>query len=211
MRGKRAAQLRGRTLIRITPAHAGKTYVTTELDNLIQDHPRACGENAYEYRNGFDVTGSPPRMRGKHTDAMALNIHDRITPAHAGKTQHCLICPFVSWDHPRACGENLSALFLMTACTGSPPRMRGKLYRAAGIAEKYRITPAHAGKTLRRTVRRPFAKDHPRACGENFNTLRKTVTDVGSPPRMRGKLSFESALSEIVGITPAHAGKTLRV
>ena len=51
-------------------------------------------------------------------------------------------------------------------------------------------------------------KDHPRACGENAQTILGKRIDLGSPPRMRGKL--KKGAEELVGerITPAHAGKT---
>ena len=66
-------------------------------------------------------------MRGKQICVENPVPSKRITPADAGKT----FAACLSEEH----------------ILGSPPRMRGKLYRAAGIAEKYRITPADAGKT----------------------------------------------------------------
>ena len=91
---------------------------------------------------------------------------------------------------------------------GSPPRMRGKLYRAAGIAEKYRITPADAGKTYQRANRRDRKPDHPRGCGENHCTAGADRTGTGSPPRMRGKRKQFLQNQYNTGITPADAGKT---
>ena len=52
------------------------------------------------------------------------------------------------------------------------------------------------------------SKDHPRACGENENPKRLPFIQVGSPPRMRGKLRFTNARVSVPRITPAHAGKT---
>ena len=66
-------------------------------------------------------------MRGKLYYTSILLAAQGITPADAGKTLNVPVVPCKLGDHPRGCGENLSALFLMTACTGSPPRMRGKL------------------------------------------------------------------------------------
>ena len=45
--------------------------------------------------------------------------------------------------------------------------MRGKLGGAHMAEAGRRITPAHAGKTLRGQGAYLFAQDHPRACGEN--------------------------------------------
>ena len=74
----------------------------------------------------------------------------RITPAHAGKTN---VLPFSDedrTDHPRACGENRRASRFRRACAGSPPRMRGKPCPLEDARVCLRITPAHAGKTLRK-------------------------------------------------------------
>ena len=65
--------------------------------------------------------------------------------------------------------------------------MRGKppvdmVARAAGG-----ITPAHAGKTLPRPAATVSLRDHPRACGENFELEDFSSDYLGSPPRMRGK------------------------
>ena len=50
MRGKQNWSLYRRVTSRITPAHAGKTFV--EFAGMIgrEDHPRACGENPWRWR-----------------------------------------------------------------------------------------------------------------------------------------------------------------
>ena len=45
MRGKHYNAALVRKLLRITPAHAGKTAVVIRSGMLTRDHPRACGEN----------------------------------------------------------------------------------------------------------------------------------------------------------------------
>ena len=95
----------------------------------------------------YDIQGSPPQVRGKLLVIAVAACKRRITPAGAGKTSSGSLLQAVCWDHPRRCGENCSLIFALTSMPGSPPQVRGKLYRAAGIAEKYRITPAGAGKT----------------------------------------------------------------
>ena len=78
----------------------------------------------------------------------------RITPADAGKTILRTPRLFVCQDHPRGCGENKHCKFAHVEQIGSPPRMRGKLGRALGMAGFGRITPADAGKTLKRKITR---------------------------------------------------------
>ena len=91
----------------ITPAHAGKTRLSKISCRALWDHPRACGENARQGAIEDDLTGSPPRMRGKLTCSPATAVCGGITPAHAGKTRRPAVQQSSPRDHPRACGENL--------------------------------------------------------------------------------------------------------
>ena len=89
-------------------------------------------------------------MRGK---AIVDNIEHtikRITPAHAGKS----LCKCRAYkrgqDHPRTCGEKwLKAIYSVTE-RGSPPHMRGKALPYFVQRDAPRITPAHAGKSLKK-------------------------------------------------------------
>ena len=51
-------------------------------------------------------------------------------------------------------------------------------------------------------------EDHPRGCGENLRWTIQHISQSGSPPRMRGKLSELEEGTKEAGITPADAGKT---
>ena len=106
-------------------------------------------------------------MRGKPYRYGAGSAHQRITPAHAGKTIVGSYAVTRFRDHPRACGENKEQVLQDFFSGGSPPRMRGKLeYRVEGETN-LRITPAHAGKTAKAYEAWQELWDHPRACGEN--------------------------------------------
>ena len=65
MRGKLSILINKIKLIRITPAHAGKTGISEFRGQIWTDHPRACGENFGRGAEFADKYGSPPRMRGK--------------------------------------------------------------------------------------------------------------------------------------------------
>ena len=86
--------------------------------------------------------------------------------------------------------------------------MRGKPARVAPPEQPAGITPAHAGKTRSGGRAGVCPRDHPRACGENWEAQSRCSRRVGSPPRMRGKLNQPVPFSCQEGITPAHAGKT---
>ena len=70
------------------------------------------------------------------------------------------------------------------------------------------ITPAYAGKRGSGSPPRSCRRDHPRVCGEKRFNFGRSVTDLGSPPRMRGKAHLADRGCHIVGITPAYAGKS---
>ena len=65
--------------------------------------------------------------------------------------------------------------------------MRGKRIKIFRVHLFFRITPAHAGKTISFMQGKDFSEDHPRACGENGGFRRELRPFGGSPPRMRGK------------------------
>ena len=91
---------------------------------------------------------------------------------------------------------------------GSPPRVRGKPVLRPDCLVEQRITPARAGKTIIRSFPPSAGSDHPRACGENASSFRVRPDAYGSPPRVRGKLTFRQSCAPFIRITPARAGKT---
>ena len=86
--------------------------------------------------------------------------------------------------------------------------MRGKVEQVECVRQDPGITPAYAGKrTIRKNV--PIiSKDHPRVCGEKSCSFIIKPINMGSPPRMRGKVSDLAIAGAKAGITPAYAGKS---
>ena len=168
MRGKHLQAGRDICKIRITPAGAGKTVKEPFLLSRIEDHPRRCGENLYEFRVREYYAGSPPQVRGKRSQCKSFSLLSRITPAGAGKTIRRIRSLANTEDHPRRCGENLRFYHTSRGILGSPPQVRGKLYNFAVIGDCGRITPAGAGKTPYLIYMCRDSEDHPRRCGENL-------------------------------------------
>ena len=79
------------------------------------------------------------------------------------------------------------------------------------LPESLRITPAGAGKTPVSVFLGFSLTDHPRRCGENCRIIFTFNLITGSPPQVRGKLLKALSWVAIQRITPAGAGKTLRV
>ena len=154
------------------------------------------------------LMGSPPRMRGKVMRKEILRIIHGITPAYAGKREGPKNAQSKVGDHPRVCGEKCIPLTRGHGRQGSPPRMRGKVQLGEIDLQDIWITPAYAGKRPAAARRRACTWDHPRVCGEKLRVCPSFKDPVGSPPRVRGKVTRLYALADLEGITPACAGKS---
>ena len=90
-------------------------------------------------------------MRGKAGKHRGHVPASRITPAYAGKSPGDENRQDAARDHPRVCGEKKIANSDELAVEGSPPRMRGKVLKNRVKSGQPRITPAYAGKRLKRS------------------------------------------------------------
>ena len=88
--------------------------------------------------------------------------------------------------HPRACGEQISAVSSGFSSTGSSPRVRGTVKYLNTGSEQDRFIPARAGNRLTFGCRTGSTPVHPRACGEQYFGPYSIVTQDGSSPRVRG-------------------------
>ena len=151
MRGKESHARRKRQAHGITPAYAGKSLSAGHWSARSGDHPRVCGEKGSLPMLLESQRGSPPRMRGKASGQQSDNDTPRITPAYAGKSRKTVGKRSNPKDHPRVCGEKRVVSSQTTTHPGSPPRMRGKGNPARRSCLHIRITPAYAGKRLKRS------------------------------------------------------------
>ena len=84
--------------------------------------------------------------------------------------------------------------------------MRGQAWKAMISRARARITPADAGTRNIQSCCTFRQRDHPRGCGDKCLLSAAGPGAGGSPPRMRGQVSFCSQDNLVVGITPADAG-----
>ena len=211
MRGKVIGGFGVLVQIGITPACAGKSALCVNGGARSRDHPRMCGEKTAREFITYLIQGSPPRMRGKVIDLCEEKGIDGITPAYAGKRDSLPRDSTPPGDHPRVCGEKKAELTPDELSRGSPPRMRGKVHVSPGQVGGVGITPACAGKRTKHTAARWARRDHPRVCGEKPNRIVWEHWKEGSPPRMRGKAEPDCVGALEGGITPAYAGKSVKV
>ena len=151
MRGKEASSPTIGRFARITPAYAGKSCRKADHHPRWRDHPRICGEKSRFAPPPLSVTGSPPHMRGKDRQGAERTASAGITPAYAGKRWAAQSRAQRNWDHPRICGEKDALPDAEARIQGSPPHMRGKGKLSKRKDGLYRITPAYAGKRLKRS------------------------------------------------------------
>ena len=192
----------------LIPAHAGKTSSVAWSPSMPRAHPRSRGENTEPTKSTPVLTGSSPLTRGKRLQGEADPVACRLIPAHAGKTGSFETLFIKSGAHPRSRGENEIVIALVRSGTGSSPLTRGKRASARSWSRSRRLIPAHAGKTLKTASIAPVDWAHPRSRGENNQPRSWTVELGGSSPLTRGKQSAIARGPRLVGLIPAHAGKT---
>ena len=137
----------------ITPAWAGKRQTAAMPRTMTRVHPRMGREKTMYFEDKYFCRGSPPRRRGKATAKIHSACDRRITPAWAGKSDKHQRARSWLGDHPRVGGEKPSAPGSHRWYAGSPPRGRGKGRWASCPFFPPGITPAWAGKRLKRSHR----------------------------------------------------------
>ena len=127
-----------------------------------------------------------------------------------GKVVMVVCFPFFSQDHPCVCGEKQLTFSVGNVIVGSPLRMRGKDRTKHPLPTPEGITPAYAGKREVRQYYSDMFQDHPCVCGEKELENQSNIIIIGSPLRMRGKVSHILTNKTTSRITPAYAGKRVQ-
>ena len=192
----------------LIPACAGKTISQSARTRNVSAHPRVCGENLAHLWVKRDGRGSSPRVRGKQAHRESNAHEPGLIPACAGKTSRARTLEYLTWAHPRVCGENGLAYGTPVLRLGSSPRVRGKPHDARRARGASGLIPACAGKTPSSPRSSGAGEAHPRVCGENRGGWGGRRAQRGSSPRVRGKPRGPAAHRAPPGLIPACAGKT---
>ena len=193
---------------RISPAHAGNTFLCQPAGVFGGDQPRTCGEYEVKISWALETPGSAPHMRGIPPSPPRRRSLRRISPAHAGNTWQQRKCTPSGKDQPRTCGEYGDLDHRGLQGGGSAPHMRGIRERERERERWGGISPAHAGNTRPLSGSRCRPADQPRTCGEYGGGIAQMVLPLGSAPHMRGILGYRYPHRIVPGISPAHAGNT---
>ena len=192
----------------LIPAHAGKTGAPPVVVLENRAHPRSRGENADRRAEGVKPEGSSPLTRGKRYRGSAGPRAAGLIPAHAGKTTTAQPPDDSDRAHPRSRGENSGKVRSRCSLSGSSPLTRGKLRGGRHLDLDPGLIPAHAGKTPRARERYCAGRAHPRSRGENLGNFWRWRHARGSSPLTRGKPFHRTHDATVIGLIPAHAGKT---
>ena len=192
----------------LIPAHAGKTQTRAAARLTRRAHPRSRGENCTRTGKASQMEGSSPLTRGKLKYVRNNERCQGLIPAHAGKTLGR--CPGGTGGgaHPRSRGENTPPGPTAEGEVGSSPLTRGKLHVRLLVGPGRGLIPAHAGKTRLTVGNHVRLPAHPRSRGENSPPARVRPWATGSSPLTRGKRYERGLRGGLVGLIPAHAGKT---
>ena len=90
----------------------------------------------------------------------------------------------------------------------SPTLTQGKRVAQRSGGGSQGLIPAHAGKIRACRAEPTSTRAYPRSRGENTTPFALTPEPSGSSPLTRGKLRLGGRLDAVVGLIPAHAGKT---
>ena len=134
-----------------------------------------------------------------------------ITPARAGKTLNDDgRCPWAE-NNPRSCGKDFM-IFRFFRCRRDHPRSCGKdNWVQTEMMWSEGLPPARAGKTKGSPGRQQCAEDHPRSCGKDIGIISIISMALGSPPLVRERPGGNASSVSLPRITPARAGKTIRL
>ena len=174
---------------RFIPAPAGNSTTKRQSGSWATVHPRACGEQFRRAVGARGEHGSSPRLRGTAAGAMARTAVGRFIPAPAGNRQRNSPASRSCTVHPRACGEQVSAVLFGLVYVGSSPRLRGTEWVERLAEPSGRFIPAPAGNRASRLTSPDLVTVHPRACGEQKQGISEHVKKYGSSPRLRGTVA----------------------
>ena len=148
MRGAASCSFFTMVEIGIIPARSWSRQSPSRSVRWLSDHPRACGEQRVSKSLYADEGGSSPRVRGAGAKGFHVELPRGIIPARAGSSHNQMMVKHLSWDHPRACGEQHYINRTWECWQGSSPRVRGAETSDVSWCAEHGIIPARAGSRM---------------------------------------------------------------
>ena len=95
-------------LLRLIPAGAGQTFLSSARFGCSRAHPRGCGADSFLFALICFAPGSSPRVRGRLNEQGLAAATRRLIPAGAGQTAFFKFLVCSSRAHPRGCGADVA-------------------------------------------------------------------------------------------------------
>ena len=112
--------------------------------------------------------------------------------------------------HPRVCGEQHLSFNSTLITRGSSPRVRGTGIECFALYADPRFIPACAGNSGNTLGFDNVRAVHPRVCGEQSGTVWRSLSGIGSSPRVRGTDKIETRGPPARRFIPACAGNRVK-
>ena len=171
---------------RFTPTGVGTAEACRLAESGVSVHPHGCGDG--------------------HSGRAGPVAGERFTPTGVGTARNCSHPVRRRTVHPHGCGDGFIFRVSPVSPCGSPPRVWGRLIRRHPIACNYRFTPTGVGTACLGFRRRVTPPVHPHGCGDGFANFGKDNFDLGSPPRVWGRLLAKTLPTGGLRFTPTGVG-----
>ena len=129
-----------------------------------------------------------------------------IIPTRVGTRVFVNICIKNAKDHPHACGDKTGLTDKNGKKIGSSPRVWGQVTAMLFRHLPMRIIPTRVGTSCVTSFKGFFSRDHPHACGDKSDRIKKASFRLGSSPRVWGQASTLGIATAPTRIIPTRVG-----
>ena len=131
--------------------------------------------------------GSSPRVWGQDSHKEEVSKLNEIIPTRVGTRSVPANMQSSQEDHPHACGDKFSVIYIRFFIPGSSPHVWGQDCSALEFLRQAGIIPTRMGTSLYLGIFITSHKDHPHAYGDKTLNLNKKICNEGSSPRVWGQ------------------------
>ncbi len=153
--------------------------------------------------------GSSPRVWGQVLYSIFCYMVFGIIPTRVGTSTAKDLFNASSRDHPHACGDKKTSVYLSRQQEGSSPRVWGQDICRHTITENFRIIPTRVGTSGELYLNDKDCGDHPHACGDKPLAFCAFCALSGSSPRVWGQVDINGNRPEIFRIIPTRVGTSI--
>ena len=110
--------------------------------------------------------GSSPRVWGQDSHKEEVSKLNEIIPTRVGTRSVPANMQSSQEDHPHACGDKFSVIYIRFFIPGSSPHVWGQVPFFAIVKHIFRIIPTRVGTSVNCPMSDRQQLNHPHACGD---------------------------------------------